>query len=160
MFRRGSPAVSAPSSIGWWSDCDRAFDIVNLRLDVPTLKGAPEKTPSFMRFAAFYRHRAGRQAGAKGEEMTMDLYLDPKTQLLVAIGAAVAAKCQNCFVTLYGTANKVGATDKEIGAAVAIATKVTAKSHEFMAAFIDETTKGKVPAARTGDAAASVCGCS
>jgi len=50
VFRRGSPAVSAPSSIGWWSDCDRAFDIVNLRLDVPTLKGALEKTPSFMSF--------------------------------------------------------------------------------------------------------------
>ena len=29
---------------------DRAFDIVRLRLDVPTLKGALEKTPSFMSF--------------------------------------------------------------------------------------------------------------
>jgi AhpD family alkylhydroperoxidase len=92
--------------------------------------------------------------------MTMDLYLEPKTQLLVAIGAAVAAKCQNCFVTLYGAADKVGATDKEIGAAVAIASKVTAKSHDFMVAFINEATKGKVPAARTAEAAANVCGCS
>ena len=92
--------------------------------------------------------------------MTMDLYLEPKTQLLVAIGAAVAAKCQNCFATLYGAANKVGATDKEIGAAVAIATKVTAKSHEFMATFVEETTKGKVPAAETADAAASGGCCS
>ena len=90
----------------------------------------------------------------------MDLYLEPKTQLLVAIGAAVAAKCQKCFVTLYGTADKVGATDKEIGAAVAIAAKVTAKSHDLMMTFIDETTKGRVAAARTGGAAANVCGCS
>jgi len=90
--------------------------------------------------------------------MTMDLYLEPKTQLLVAIGAAAAAKCQNCFATLYGAANKVGATDKEIAAAVAIAAKVTAKSHEFMATFIEETTKGKVPAGETSDAAASL-GC-
>jgi ferredoxin len=29
---------------------DRAFDIVKLRLDVPTLKGALEKTPSLMSF--------------------------------------------------------------------------------------------------------------
>jgi alkylhydroperoxidase/carboxymuconolactone decarboxylase family protein YurZ len=108
--------------------------------------------------AAFYRHHAGEQASAKGEEMTIDLYLEPKTQLLVAIGAAVAAKCQKCFVTLYGTANKVGATDKEIGAAVAIATKVSVKSDDFMATFIEETTKGKVPAAeRTGAAASPGC---
>jgi len=92
--------------------------------------------------------------------MTIDLYLEPKTQLLVAIGAAVAAKCQNCFTTLYATANKVGATDKEIGAAVAIGAKVTAKSHDFMAAFIRETTKGKVLAAGAGEAAAGGCGCS
>jgi hypothetical protein len=92
--------------------------------------------------------------------MTMDLYLEPKAQLLVAIGAAVAAKCQKCFVTLYGMADKVGATDKEIGAAVAIAEKVIAQSNGFMMAFIDETTKGKVPRARTAEAAASVCGCS
>jgi len=92
--------------------------------------------------------------------MTMDMYLEPKTQLLVAIGAAVAAKCQKCFVTLYGTADKVGATDKEIGAAVAIAAKVIAKSNGFMAAFIEETTKGKVATARTDGAAANVCGCS
>jgi AhpD family alkylhydroperoxidase len=89
--------------------------------------------------------------------MTMELYLDPKTQLLVAIGAAAAAKCQNCFATLYGAANKVGATDKEIGAAVAIAAKVTAKSHEFMATFIEDTTKGKVPAAQTSEATSLGC---
>jgi AhpD family alkylhydroperoxidase len=55
--------------------------------------------------------------------MIMEAFLDPKTQLLVALGAAVAAKCQNCFATLYSAADKVGATDKEIQAAVAIAAK-------------------------------------
>ena len=87
----------------------------------------------------------------------MDTFLEPKTQLLVALGAAAAAKCQHCFATLYGSADKVGASDKEIGAAVAIATKVSAKSQEFMAAFIEETTKGAVKAA--GDGGAAPCGC-
>lgn len=90
----------------------------------------------------------------------METYLEPKTQLLVAISAAVAAKCQNCFATLYGAADKVGATVEEIGAAIAIADKVTAKSHGFMSAFISQTTSGKLPAAGIRDAAASGCGCS
>ena len=92
--------------------------------------------------------------------MTMDLFLDPKTQLLVALGAAVAAKCQHCFTTLYGAADKVGATDKEIGAAVAIAAKVAKKSHDFMAAFVEQTTRGTVPAAHDHEAATTGCGCS
>ncbi len=88
----------------------------------------------------------------------MDTFLDAKTQLLVALGAAAAAKCQHCFSTLYGAADKVGASDKEIGAAVAIATKVSAKSQDFMAAFIDQTTRGAIRT--TGpDGAAAPCGC-
>jgi AhpD family alkylhydroperoxidase len=91
--------------------------------------------------------------------MIMEAFLDPKTQLLVALGAAVAAKCQNCFATLYGAADKVGATDKEVQAVVAIATKVTAKSHDFMAAFVEQTTKGMVKA-RGGEPANTGRGCS
>jgi alkylhydroperoxidase/carboxymuconolactone decarboxylase family protein YurZ len=91
--------------------------------------------------------------------MTMQEFLDPKTQLLVAIGAATAAKCQPCFAKLYGAVEKVGASDHEVRAAVAIAVKVTSKSHDFMAAFIDETTKGAVPAHDEGTRAAAGCGC-
>jgi AhpD family alkylhydroperoxidase len=90
--------------------------------------------------------------------MIMEAFLDPKTQLLVALGAAVAAKCQNCFATLYGAADKAGVTDKEVQAAVAIATKVTAKSHDFMAAFVEQTTKAVVET-RGGAAATTGCGC-
>jgi AhpD family alkylhydroperoxidase len=90
--------------------------------------------------------------------MTMDTFLDPKTQLLVAVGAATAARCQHCFATLYGVADKVGASDKEIGAAVAIAAKVSAKSQHFMGAFIDQTTKGAIKAAGD-DTATAGCGC-
>ena len=88
----------------------------------------------------------------------MEQFLDPKTQLPVAIGAATAAKCQTCFATLYGAADKVEASPQEIRAAVAIATKVSGKSHDFMMAFIEQTTKGVVKA--EGDGAAAGCGCS
>jgi len=71
-------------------------------------------------------------------------HLDPKTQLLVALAAAAAAKCQTCFVGLYAKADSVEATDKEIRSAVAIANKVAAKSRDFMSTFIEETTKGSI----------------
>jgi alkylhydroperoxidase/carboxymuconolactone decarboxylase family protein YurZ len=85
----------------------------------------------------------------------MENILDVKTQLLVALGAAVAAKCQHCFATLYSSADTVGATDPEIRAAVAIATKVAAKSQGFMAAFVQQTTHGAVPATDSQGG----CGC-
>jgi AhpD family alkylhydroperoxidase len=88
----------------------------------------------------------------------LEPHLDRKTQLLVALGVAAAAKCQACFAGLYGTAAEVGAEDKEIRAAVAIAERVAAKSRDFMAAFIEETTKGAIAAG--GDAAEGVgCEC-
>ena len=89
----------------------------------------------------------------------LEPHLDPKTQLLVALGAATAAKCQACFAGLYATANAVEATDKEIRSAVAIANKVAGKSRDFMSAFIEETTKGAV-AVSGHDAASTGCGCS
>jgi alkylhydroperoxidase/carboxymuconolactone decarboxylase family protein YurZ len=101
----------------------------------------------------------GPRAPTQEEELTMEEVLDAKTQLLVALGAATAAKCQHCFTMLYGTAGKLDVSDKEVRAAVAIATKVAAKSRDFMAAFIEEATKGAIPA-RSGDGAAAGCGCS
>ena len=89
----------------------------------------------------------------------LEPHLDPKTQLLVALGAAAAAKCQDCFVKLYAMANAVEATDKEIRSAVAIGNKVAGKSRDFMSAFIEETTKGAV-AVPGHEAASTGCGCS
>jgi alkylhydroperoxidase/carboxymuconolactone decarboxylase family protein YurZ len=89
--------------------------------------------------------------------MTMDPILDPRTQLLVALSAAVAAKCQKCFAKLYATVEQAGATDQEVRSTVAIATKVAEKSDGFMAAFIAQTTHGAV--AGTGDQAPSRSGC-
>jgi AhpD family alkylhydroperoxidase len=89
----------------------------------------------------------------------MEMILDPKTQMLVALGAAVAAKCQACFSTLYSTAEKVDATDSEIRAVVALAHMVTEKSQGFMAAFVEEATDGRVPAANEGEETEGGCGC-
>ncbi len=86
----------------------------------------------------------------------MEDILDPKTQLLVALAAASAAKCQTCFATLHGAADRVGASEREMRAAVAIATKVAAKAREAMAAFVARTA-GTGPATV---AAAGGCGCS
>jgi len=90
----------------------------------------------------------------------MEEILDPKTQLLVAVGAAAAAKCQQCFVKLYGMAAETGVSDREIRAALAIAAKVTEKSQRFMAAFIEETTHGAITAPSAGGRPApSPCAC-
>lgn len=90
----------------------------------------------------------------------MEEILDPKTQLLVAVGAAAAAKCQKCFAKLYGLAGSTGVSDREIRAALAIAEKVTEKSQGFMAEFIAETTHGAITATSGGGRRApSPCAC-
>jgi len=86
----------------------------------------------------------------------MEDILDNKTQLLIALGAAAAARCQHCFATLYGSADKLAVTDREVRATVAIAMKVAAKAQDFMAAFIEQTTAGAVPAGETSGGCA--CG--
>jgi len=88
----------------------------------------------------------------------LEPHLDPKTQLLVALGSAVAAKCQICFAGLYSQADAVEATDQEVRAAVAIANKVAAKSHEFMVAFVKDATKGAV-AVGPNEPASGSCAC-
>ena len=88
----------------------------------------------------------------------LEPHLDPKTQLLVALGSAVAAKCQVCFAGLHAQADQVEATDQEVRAAVAIASKVAGKSHQFMLAFVEDTTKGVV-ALGSAESSASGCAC-
>lgn len=91
--------------------------------------------------------------------MMLEPHLDPKTQLLVALGAAVAAKCQACFAMLYTKVGEVEATEQEVRAAVSIGTKVAAKSRDFMGVFVEETTKGAVAATReeTGTGTGDCC---
>ena len=88
----------------------------------------------------------------------LETHLDSKTQLLVALGSAVAAKCQICFAGLYAQADEVEATDQEVRAVVAIANKVASKSHEFMIGFVNDTTKGVVAVGSDGPESGS-CAC-
>jgi alkylhydroperoxidase/carboxymuconolactone decarboxylase family protein YurZ len=89
----------------------------------------------------------------------METQLDARTQVLVALGAAVAAKCQDCFAKLYETAGRIGVSDREVRAVVAIAAKVSEKSHGFMAAFVERTTMGAVPGGRAAGGGDGGCGC-
>jgi AhpD family alkylhydroperoxidase len=89
----------------------------------------------------------------------MEEILDPKTQLLIAVGAAAAAKCQRCFAKLYGLAGQVGVSDREIRAAIAIAAKVSERSQAFMTEFIGETTHGAITAGGTSGRPVAPCGC-
>ena len=88
----------------------------------------------------------------------LEPHLDPKTQLLVALGSAVAAKCQVCFAGLYAQADAVEATDQEVRAAVAIADRVAAKARDFMVAFVKDSTKGAITV-RPGEPASGSCAC-
>ncbi len=88
----------------------------------------------------------------------LESHLDPKTTLLVALGSAVAGKCQACFAGLYSKANGVGATDQEVRAAVAIANEVAAKSQGFMVAVVEGTMKGPVSVPSGGSETGS-CAC-
>jgi hypothetical protein len=94
------------------------------------------------------------------EDIAMEEILDQKTQLLVAVGAAAAAKCQKCFAKLYGLAGPAGVSDREIRAALAIAVKVSEKAGGFMTEFIEETTHGVIEATGAdGRPAAAPRGC-
>ena len=70
----------------------------------------------------------------------------------------VASHFYGCFAGLYAQADAVEATDQEVRAAVAIANKVAAKSHEFMVAFVKDATKGVV-AVGPDEAASGSCAC-
>jgi AhpD family alkylhydroperoxidase len=90
----------------------------------------------------------------------MEEILDTKTQLLVAVAAAAAAKCQKCFVKLHGMAGAAGVSAREMRAAVAIAAKVSARSQQYMAEFIEATTDGSVTTSQERTpGTAGPCGC-
>jgi AhpD family alkylhydroperoxidase len=62
--------------------------------------------------------------------------MDAKTQVLIGIGAAVAAKCQKCFGFILKKAQKIGVDEKEINAAVYIAKQVIKGANNSMDKFV------------------------
>jgi alkylhydroperoxidase/carboxymuconolactone decarboxylase family protein YurZ len=89
----------------------------------------------------------------------MERILEPKVQVIVALGAATAAKCKECFTKLYGTAKELDVSDAELRAAVDIGERVGGKSQEFMRAFIEEATHGAVKAHAASGSDTGGCGC-
>ncbi|MFX0070172.1 MAG: carboxymuconolactone decarboxylase family protein [Candidatus Hermodarchaeota archaeon] len=62
--------------------------------------------------------------------------MDEKNQVLVGIGAAVAAKCEKCFGFLLDKAKKLGVEEKDINATVLIAKQVIKGANNSMDQFI------------------------
>ena len=62
--------------------------------------------------------------------------MDAKTQVLIGIGAAVAANCHKCFGFILKKAQKIGVEEKEINAAVYIAKQVVKGANNTMDKFV------------------------
>ncbi|MBI9083981.1 MAG: hypothetical protein JEZ11_10320 [Desulfobacterales bacterium] len=64
--------------------------------------------------------------------------MDSKTQVMVALGAAVGVNCIPCFDHLYGKAKEVGLGDAEIRDVILTAYKVKSGASTFLKHAIDE----------------------
>ena len=64
--------------------------------------------------------------------------MDSKSQVMVALGAAVGVNCIPCFDHLYGKAKEVGLADEDIREIVATAYKVKSGAAGFLKNAIDE----------------------
>ena len=64
--------------------------------------------------------------------------MDPKTQVMVALGAAVGVNCIPCFDHLYGKAKEVGLADEDVREVVATAYQVKNGATNFLKSAIDE----------------------
>lgn len=65
--------------------------------------------------------------------------MDPKTEILIALGTAIGANCIPCFDHLYSRSREVKLTDEEIRAVAALAGKVKNGATVFMQNNIAET---------------------
>ena len=65
--------------------------------------------------------------------------MDPKTEIMIALGTAIGANCIPCFDHLYSRSREVKLTDEEIRAVAALAGKVKNGATVFMQNNIAET---------------------
>ena len=70
--------------------------------------------------------------------------MDSKTQVMVALGAAIGVNCIPCFDHLYGKAKEVGIEDEEIRDIVDTAYKVKNGASTFLKHAIDEQVENVV----------------
>ncbi|RJQ87334.1 MAG: carboxymuconolactone decarboxylase family protein [Desulfobacteraceae bacterium] len=67
--------------------------------------------------------------------------MDPKTQVMVAMGAAIGANCIPCFDHLYAKGREVRLSEAEIEQVVEVAFKVKNGAGLFLKKAIGDVTK-------------------
>ncbi len=84
--------------------------------------------------------------------------MDAKTEIMVALGAAIGLNCLPCFDHLYARSRELNLTNEEIRAVATLADKVKNGAVMFMRNNIAETL-GDAPAAEhpCGDKVAAGC---
>lgn len=84
--------------------------------------------------------------------------MDSRTEIMVALGAAIGANCIPCFDHLYSRSRELKLTDAEVRAVAALAGKVKNGAMVFMQNNIAETL-GDAPLEEhpCGDKVASGC---
>ncbi|MFX0023840.1 MAG: carboxymuconolactone decarboxylase family protein [Candidatus Hermodarchaeota archaeon] len=84
--------------------------------------------------------------------------MDTKTEILVGIGAAVAAKCQQCFNFMLNLARQNSINDQEINAVIKISKRVGVSSIKNMNKFIANSIN--LPIEQQNIENSGPCGCS
>ena len=84
--------------------------------------------------------------------------MDSKTEIMVALGAAIGANCIPCFDHLYARSRELELTDEEVRSVAALADKVKSGAMVFMRNNIAETL-GDAPLTEHPCAARAAEGC-
>ncbi len=84
--------------------------------------------------------------------------MDAKTEIMVALGAAIGANCIPCFDHLYARSRELELTNEEVRAVAALAGKVKNGALVFMQNNIAETL-GDAPCAEHPCAERAASGC-
>jgi alkylhydroperoxidase/carboxymuconolactone decarboxylase family protein YurZ len=64
--------------------------------------------------------------------------MDSKTQVMVALGAAIGVNCIPCFDHLYAKARETGVADEDVREIIQTATKVKSGAASFLKQAVEE----------------------
>lgn len=85
--------------------------------------------------------------------------MDEKTQMMISLGAAVAANCIPCFEHLHHQAKKIDISDETIHDIVDIASRVKNGAHIALKGSIDEIMGLSDKTGDLNPEPAQACGC-
>jgi len=66
--------------------------------------------------------------------------MDPKTEVMVSLAAAIGANCIPCFDYIYGKARELDLPETEVQRVIEAAFKVKNGAHVFMKNAVNDTT--------------------